>query len=199
MRIVVLCEGTTEAALKGAIHEFVNRRTSTGGRTGIATRSMDGHVLRKKLPKLIDLYGALNDVRGIIALTDVYPRFRSANEARGSLQRLADTSAHVEKFRAHAAQFELEAWLMPFWSEIARSLRLRARPPGAKPEEINDENPPSKRLATLYTQAKQHYEKVIDGPKWLTAERLERAANECPELKSFFNSLLELSEAELLP
>ncbi len=198
MKIVVLCEGRTEVAIKQGLHEFINRRTASSTRLGIALRSLDGSVFRKKLARLVGLHASDRNVQGIIALTDVYPDFRNASEARQELVRIV-ADAGKDKFRAHAAQFETEAWIMPFWEEIAGSLGVRSQPPGAPPEEINNEKPPSVHLRHLYARAKQRFEKPIDGPKWLTADRLGRAAAECPELKSFLNSILEFAGAEKLP
>ncbi|MCH7702092.1 MAG: DUF4276 family protein [Planctomycetes bacterium] len=87
---------------------------------------------------------------------------------------------------------------MPFWDEIAASLGFKASRPKAKPEDINHKNPPSKRLRALYRRAGYAYDKVRDGRKWLTADRLERAAKDCPQLKDFLNSLLEFAGAEKL-
>jgi len=151
--------------------------------------------MRKKLGRLVQLTLANADVVGVVALTDVYPAFKDANEAKEALQRAAAPTGRDPKFRAHAAQFELKAWILPFWKEIAKTLGVDAAAPGARPEEVNSERPPSRRLMDLYARAKQRYEKVVDGPKWLTAARLETAAGHCPQLKSFLSSLLELAGA----
>lgn len=198
MRIVLLCEGRTEQALKRGIHDFVNSRMSGGEKVGVETRSFDGPTVRKKLASIVELSLAREDTSGVIALTDVYPDFSDAAEAKAALQRFAGDAGKDGRFRAHAAQFDIEAWLMPFWEEIAGQLKLRADRPGANPEEINNQRPPSRHLKDLYARAKQRYEKVLDAPKWLTGEGLERAAGCCPELKSFLDSLLEFAGVDRL-
>lgn len=199
MKIVVLCEGATEEALKQGLREFVQSRAEGVGRVGIETRSLDGPVLRKKLARLVELNLAKSDVLGVVALTDVYPDFDNAKEAKDALRRFAGSGQADAKFRPHAAQFDVEAWIMPFWPQIGMHLGVKAASPGARPEEINTQRPPSHHLRELYAKAKQRYEKVIDGAKWLTAEKLGTAAGHCPELKSFLNSLLELAGADKLP
>ena len=197
MKIVVLCEGQTEAALKQGLRELFQQR-SGARRVGLEMRP----VPRSKLPRLVERYGSSNDVTGIIALTDVYPDFESAASAKAALEESVAGCPNIEKFRAHVALFELEAWLMPFWDDIAESIGVKAKKPGAKPEEINHEKPPSRHLKELFRRAKQprqNYEKVRHAWKWLTAERLGRAAEECPELKALLNSLLELPGGEALP
>jgi len=198
MKIVVICEGATEAALKQGLRDFVRGRAEGLGRVGIETRSLDGPVMRKKLGRLVELNLAKSDVLGVVALTDVYPDFGNAKEAKDALRRFAGSGPVDAKFRPHAAQFDVEAWIMPFWSQIAKHLGVNATPPGARPEEINTQRPPSHHLRGLYAKAKQRYEKVIDGAKWLTAEKLGIAAGHCPELKSFLNSLLEFAGADKL-
>lgn len=197
MRVVVLCEGRTEAALQKGLHDFINQRTTSSTRLGIDLKSLGGSVFRKKLGSLVSLHASDDDVCGIIALTDVYPDFKNAAEAKQELRRRV-SEVDTDKFRAHAAQFETEAWIIPFWEEIAKSLGVSSRAPGANPEQVNNENPPSSHLKRLYARAKQTYEKPIDGPKWLSADRLEHAASRCPELKLFLNSILEYAGAETL-
>jgi len=198
MKVVVFCEGSTEEALRTGLREFVQARVRGAGRIGIETRSLDGPVMRKKLGRLVELSLAKSDVVGVVALSDVYPDFHDAKEAREALKRFGAVAGRDPRFRPHAAQFDLEAWIMPFWSEIAKHLGVNATTPGARPEEIDNQRPPSHHLRDLYAKAKQRYEKVLDGAKWLTAERLETAAGHCPELKSFLNSLLEFAGADRL-
>jgi hypothetical protein len=64
---------------------------------------------------------------------------------------------------------------------------------------VNGERPPSRRLKKLYARANQRYDKVLDGPKWLTADRLERAADHCPELRAFLATLVEFAGPEPFP
>jgi len=165
-------------------------------------KSLKGSLFSEKLVRLVAQYASRNDVVGIVTVTDVYPKFRGAADAKTALRRHVGNSAGEKAFRAHAAQYELEAWLLPFWDEIARSLGRtaeRAKRPAGKPEEVNSQRPPSKHLEELFNRAGRKYDKVRYASQWLTAGRLEAAATHCPELKDFLNSILELAGAELLP
>ncbi len=196
MKIVVICEGKTERALRRALGDFVNLRKPSENRTGICTRKLDGHLLQRQLPLLVAKYVGDDDVTGVIALADVYPLFKNAQDAKARIRKHVGSSGDDSKFRAHAAQFEVEAWMIPFWEEIAKSLKLDAKKPGAKPEEIDSDKPPSVHLDNLFKRARSKYQKVLHASKWLTAERLAIAADQCPELKLFLNSLLEFAGAE---
>jgi hypothetical protein len=202
VKIVVLCEGKTEAAIKNGLREVVHRRTGQVDRIGIKTIQLKGHMHGEKFMRLAQRYLEDAENIGVVALTDVYPNHKDAIDAKTKLKELVANLAGVDKFRPHAAQYEIEAWLMPFWDEVARDLGVNKKKPGANPEEINNEKPPSKHLQELFglcKQPKTKYEKVIDGPKWLTADRLEQAAKSCPELKAFLNSLIEFAGGEIIP
>ncbi len=198
MKVVVLCEGKTEAALRTALAGFVNRH-ATDARGGIATKPVPGKLAGQKFRTQVRLNCAQSDVLGVIGLTDVYGVFESGAQAKQALQETIAGIGNAEKFRPHVAQFELEAWLMPFWDEIAATLRVKVKKPGGRPEEIDKQKPPSRHLKELFRRAKKDYDKVRYASKWLTADRLEIAAQSCPELKAFLNALLELAGAELLP
>ena len=81
MKIVVLCEGATEEALKQGLREFVQSRAEGVRRVGIETRSLDGPVLRKKLARLVEL--------NLAKIETVAPMVRksAANGGRGATQR----------------------------------------------------------------------------------------------------------------
>lgn len=198
MKIVVLSEGSTEAALRTALRGFVENHIGNRPRVGVELPTLKGSLLREKLATLVENYASKADVAGVIALTDVYPTFGDAKDAKQKLREKAGDGGG-KKLRVHVAKHDLEAWLMPFWDDIAKSLGVPAKVPGAKPEQINHQKPPSVHLKELFARAKNKYVKDVDGPKWLTADRLEQAAKSCPELKLFLDSLLEFAGVESTP
>lgn len=196
MKVVVFCEGKTEATLRNGLRELVQRRSNGQTRVGLHFIPLDGHMLQPKLSRLVALELENEDVQGVIVLTDVYPNFRDAAAAKAELSRLVGSSELSARLRFHAAQHEVEAWLLPFWKEIVGSLKITAVPPGTRPEDVNHERPPSFHFRDLYRRAKKYYDKVRHAAVWLTADRLEEAAKSCPELKLFLNSLLEFAGVE---
>jgi hypothetical protein len=134
----------------------------------------------------------------VIGLIDVYPNFRSADEAK---QFLIEAANHNPRFYAHAAQYEVETWLLPYWGSICQRLGVRRNPPSQHPERVNLNNPPSKRLSQLYRLAKppRKYIKPIEMATILQGKDLTVAANQCPELKAFLNTILNLSGLTKLP
>lgn len=198
MKIVVLCEGSSEAILKSSFREFVKSRSTKDEIIGIDTRELPGTKIITRLQRMTSLALAREDVIGVVALIDVYPNHKDAEQAKQALHASAKVGKSETRFRAHAALWELEAWLLPFWDEIADWLGVSAKRPGPHPERINGQNPPSKRLEKLFRQARRPYNKVVAARRWLTTDRLEEAAMQCPQLKAFLNSLLEFAGAEKL-
>jgi hypothetical protein len=104
------------------------------------------------------------------------------------------------RFHPHAAQYDFEAWLLPFWSDIqALAGHRRGAPPGPL-ESVNHNRPPSYHVREIFRigTRREAYVKVRDATRILRGKDLSEAANECPELKAFLNTILELSDAELI-
>ena len=62
MKIVVLCEGRTEKALRQGLREFVQVRADDRPRLGVETRALHGPMMRRKLATVVDLNLAKSDV-----------------------------------------------------------------------------------------------------------------------------------------
>jgi hypothetical protein len=189
MKIVVLTEGKTEIALRSKLHDFINDRLPIGveRRIGIQTKPLKGKMNCEEIKDRVTMSLEKEDVMAVIVLCDVYPNFNSAEETKKFLR---DCVGNQPRFHAHAAQFDFEAWLMPYWDDICRKLRISRQPPGTNPEEINDRMPPSKHLMKLYRDANRRYDKVRDAHAILRNKDLTVAAGKCRELRSFLNTLL---------
>ena len=142
----LLVEGATETALKRALKRFLDARAQALGRPKVALRTKTlltqgrlRHRIRQELrnPK----------VTAVVGLIDVYPNFKSAADAKAFLRKMANNDP---RFYAHVAQYDVEAWLLPFWDEICKRIRVKRAHPARNPEQVNHYKPPSKRLAELY-------------------------------------------------
>jgi hypothetical protein len=131
-------------------------------------------------------------------LIDVYPEFASAQEAKEFLR---DAAENNPRFYAHAAQYEVEAWLLPYWDSICQRLKVQKKVPGQNPELVNHVRPPSEHLKELYRLAKtrpRKYIKTTERNAILRGKDLTIAANQCPEFKALLNTLLQLGGLALL-
>jgi hypothetical protein len=190
LKIVLLAEGKTETALSDVLKGFLDARAirEEMPKVKLVTKRLDpgfpdpGRIQDQVARSLRD-----PDVVCVIGLIDVYPNFTSAEEAKLFLRRAV---GQQPRFHAHAAQFETEAWLLPYWDEICRRLRVQRQAPGANPEAVNLEHPPSRHLSELFRLARRSYNKPTDARAILERNGLVVAARQCRELRSLLNTLL---------
>lgn len=207
MNIVVLVEGETEIAFKEAILKFLRERLA-GRMPKLKFRKYDGHIptgqeLRRTVENLLQ-----GEADAVIALTDVYTggnqftpgkhEFRDAKDAKNKMRQWVGTN---DKFYPHVAQHDFEAWLLPFWSTIQQlaGRHDQKAPPGA-PETVNHNNPPSYRIKAIFEVGnRRSYSKPRDAKRILKDNDLLIAANACPELKAFLNTILTLCNGDMIP
>jgi len=136
----------------------------------------------------------------VIALTDVYTGtrdFADAEDAKGQMRAWVEGDG---RFHPHAAQYDFEAWLLPYWERIQQLAKSNRARPSEHPESVNHENPPAKRLQEVFRTgaAGKSYVKTRDARRILEGQDLTVAANACPQLKAFLNTILTLCEADAL-
>ena len=201
MTVVLLVEGETERSLTNKIREFLNSRSQAHGqpRVSLKTRKIKS-INPHSLGRQIKLETQSRGVTSVVGLIDVFPNHKNAVGAKNFLRRTAKNAGVTDDFYAHAAQFDVEAWLLPYWDDICNRIGVNQSPPGANPESVNIIKPPSYRLKELYRRAKpsRKYKKTLEMPAILRNKDLTIAANACPELKSLLNTLLKLSKLPLL-
>jgi len=202
--IAIIVEGESEdRILKPALQAFVQQRIP-GNTPRITMRKCKGRIpTEDKLRRMVEnLLASRNPaVDAVIALTDVYTGTREFENAEDAKAKMREWVGPNDRFFPHAAQYELEAWLLPYWDTICRIAGVgNAKPISTNPESVNHDNPPSKRLESLFGsgQKKQNYIKTVHGLKILDGQDLTVAANACPQLKAFLNTILTLCEAEPL-
>jgi hypothetical protein len=200
VEIGLIIEGQTEEAFLPHLRRFLETRLS--GRMP----KIHPFPQRGRIPKGEALACFVRDLlnrrrynlQAVIALTDVYTGSRDFKDADDAKKKMADW-VKDERFIPHAAQYEFEAWLLPYWDQIKKITGTNAACPGANPELINHDNPPSCRLNTVYRTARgEGYIKRRDVTKILEGKDLSNAADACPELKAFLNTILKLSGGEPL-
>ena len=141
----------------------------------------------------------------VIALTDVYTGgndFRDAEDAKTKM--LEWVGLPLDKFRPHAAQFEFEAWLLPYWPDIQKLTgHNKNAPQGAgSPEKVNHNKPPHKHIEEMFlkgTGKKKSYVKTRDAARILDKNDLLVAITACPELKAFVNTILTFCKENPIP
>jgi hypothetical protein len=199
VKIVILVEGRTEKAFMSTLREFLSKRLP-GRRPKLTPHIYDGRIPKEqRLRRIVENY--LDEgVDAVIALTDVYTGthdFIDAAEAKAKMKQWAGDNP---KFYPHAAQYDFEAWLLPFWPTIQKLAKHNRAGPSGAPETINHENPPAHRIKEIFEigKVRDSYVKPRDGLRILRENDLLESAKACPELKAFLNTILGLCGGETI-
>lgn len=196
MKITILVEGKTESAFKPHLAGFLATRL-VGRMPRLDMFPYHGRVptgddLRRKVENLLS-GGQRADA--VIALTDVYTGTNDFLDAADAKDKMRQWVGPIGSFHPHAAQYDFEAWLLPYWSDIQKLAgHSRNAPPGA-PETVDHNRPPSYHLREIFRigACRDDYSKVRDANRILRNKDLAIAAAVCPELKAFLNTILTLS------
>jgi len=203
MKIAIIVEGDTERAFRRHLRKFLQTRLA-GRMPKLDPVRCHGRIPKEaKLKRMVELLltSGKEPADAVIALTDVFtgtnpPDFVDAADAKAKIRTWV---GHVSAFHPHAAQYEFEAWLLPFWTDIQR-LAGHNRTIAAAPEQVNHNSPPSHRIRELFSAGKRGtYIKARDAGRILEGKDLLVAAQACRELKAFLNTILTLCQEPPLP
>lgn len=200
MRIVIIFEGKTERA-------FLNfLRTYLKNRLGKKMPKLDPHCYDGRLPtgdklKRVVLNHLNDGADHVIALTDVYTGTREFKDAIDAKSKMRDWVGEENRFHPHAAQHDFEAWLLPYWTTIQKLAGHNRSAPAGSPESVNHDHPPAHRIKGLFEAGacRDSYVKPRDAARILRENDLSLAIAQCPELKSFINTILRCCGQSGLP
>ncbi len=143
MKISIIVEGKTEKVFIRHLREFLKPRLQ-GVMPKLDTFPYDGRVpTHKKLKHVVEhLLRGKRASDHVIALTDVYtganpPDFIDAADAKKKMRRWVGPEP---RFHPHAAQYDFEAWLLPYWATIQLLARHNRKAPPGNPERVNHNN-----------------------------------------------------------
>ena len=202
MKITIIAEGKTEKVFLSHLREFLSPRL-TGRMPSLTPNVYNGRIptgekLRRRVTELLR-----HPSDHVIALTDVYtgttpPDFRDAAEAKSKMNGWV---RHEPRFHPHAAQYEIEAWLLPYWPRIQKLARHNQSAPKGDPESINHSSPPTSRLKEVFRRGsgRHSYVKTRDFGKILEDQDLSVAIDRCPELKALVNTILSVCGGQPIP
>jgi Domain of unknown function (DUF4276) len=195
LNIAVLCEGKTELAFRPTLLSFLESRLS-GRMPRLKFVVYDGAIptdgkLKKTVSELLSNQSLA--VAAVIALTDVYPKFVDANDAKAKMRFWVGDE---QRFYPHVALHDFEAWLLPYWSKISELAKRQSKPFSSNPETVNHGNPPAHRLKQLFEEGKcrDSYNKPRDAGRILREVDLSIAIEACAELKALVNTILTLCD-----
>ena len=204
MKISIIVEGKTEKAFIPYLREYLKSRLP-GTMPKLDTFPYDGRIPKEdKLMRVVaNLLSGPRAADHVIALTDVYtggqpPDFQDATDAKN---RMREWVGVEDRFHPHAAQYDFEAWLLPYWPTIQRLAGHNKAAPSGKSETVNHNNPPSYRIKEIFEigRCRDSYVKPRDAGRILRENDLTVAVNHCTELKAFVNTILSVCGGKVIP
>ncbi|MBI2957435.1 MAG: DUF4276 family protein [Chloroflexi bacterium] len=205
MRIALIVEGETERAFLPYLRTFLQTKLA-GSMPRLDPELYDGRIpTENKLKRIVEnlLADRQNPADCVIALTDVYTGtepslFASAMDAK---TKMTQWVGHNPKFHPHVALHDFEAWLLPYWTTIQELAGHNKTAPRGSPEIVNNHHPPSYRIAEVFRIGRKGkaYVKPRDASHILRENDLMVAIAQCPELKSFVNTILHVCGGSTIP
>lgn len=191
-------EGKTEEAFKEILREFLKKHIPQGQMPALRFIPQQGRLPKeRKLEAVVE--NLLKSYDAVIGLTDVYTGDGDFKDAENAKQKMREWVRDNEKFHPHVALHDFEAWLLPYWPRIQSLSGQNQNSFGLNPEAVNHGKPPAQCLKELFERGagkggRKSYNKPRDAKAILKDADLMVAVNACPELKSFINTILTLSE-----
>ena len=205
MKITLIVEGKTETAFTPHLRTFLQEKLK-GRMPALDPLPYDGRIptgdkLKRVVKRLLNSRHQPADQ--VIALTDVYtgtqpPNFRSAADAKNQMRQWVGSEP---RFHPHAAQYDFESGVLPYWPTIQRLAGHNKSPPSGTPETVNHNNPPAYRIKEIFSigSCRKHYVKPWDAGRILKNNDLSIAVYQCPELKAFINTILSSCGGATIP
>ncbi len=203
MKISIIVEGKTEKAFMPYLREYLKVRLP-GKMPKLDSLPYDGRIPKEaKLKRVVaTLLTGGNAADHVIALTDVYtgtnpPDFQDAAEAKAKMRAWVGDEP---RFHPHAAQFDFEAWLLPYWLTIQKLAGQKKKAPVGRPETVNHNNPPAHRIKEIFEigTCRDSYIKPRDAARILRDNDLSIAIDQCTELKAFINTILTVCGGDIV-
>ena len=196
MKIAILVEGNTEKAFLPHLRAFLAGRLADS-MPRLILRKYDGPIPKeRKLRTTVEnLLSGKDRADAVIALTDVNTGKDDFHDAADAKAKMRTWVGQNDRFHPHTAQYDFEAWLLPYWSEIQKVAGHNRNAPPGPPESVDHTRPPSYHIKEIFRigTRRDDYSKVRDANRILSNKDLAVAAAACPELKAFLNRILTLS------
>lgn len=107
--IHIIAEGMTEAAASAHLKAFLDGRSAGKARVRLRVIRQGGGLKESAVRGLAELALEDDSTVGVVALTDVFPEFKSAASAQATV---ASWMPQDGRCRAHVACHDFEAWLL---------------------------------------------------------------------------------------
>jgi len=204
MKISILIEGKTEKAFIRHLREYL-KKNLPADMPKLDPVPYDGRIPKgDELKRVVmNLLQGRNPADHVIALTDVYtgtnpPDFIDAQDAKHKMRLWV---GEEPRFHPHAAQYDFEAWLLPYWPTIQKLAKHNKAAPDGNPEIVNHQNPPAYRIKEIFEigKCRESYVKPRDAERILRENDLAVTIHQCAELKAMINTILSVCGGTVIP
>ena len=197
MKITIMVEGRTEMAFKPHLRAFLELKLPDK-MPQLDMFPYDGRIPKEaKLRRVVEnlLTIGPRPANAVIALTDVYTGTNDFVDATDAKAKMRHWVGGDNRFHPHVAQYDFEAWLLPYWADIQKLAGHNRKAPSGKPETVNHQHPPSRHISEIFEigTCRDSYSKARDANRILRGKDLAIAAAQCLELKAFLNTIIKLS------
>ncbi|MBM4001431.1 MAG: DUF4276 family protein [Planctomycetes bacterium] len=205
MKFILLAEGATEIiAVAGLLKRWLDSRL-TKEKVRVEPVPLGGWAnFRKEVVKRAQAHldgPERREIIAVIGLLDLYgPTFwprhcRTFKERHDWGVKHFEKAVRRAKFRMFFAVHEVEAWILSQPEMFPIEVRASVAKLATKPEEVNFDHPPSKRLSDLYNaKTGRSYKKTTDGKALFQKLDPDMAAGKCPGLQAMLSEMLRLAE-----
>ncbi|MCL2010112.1 MAG: DUF4276 family protein [Synergistaceae bacterium] len=190
-------EGKTEKVFMPYVRKYLGKILA-GRMPRLDTIPYDGRVpTGEKLKRVVEnlLSGrSRNPADYVLALTDVYTGTNDFKDASDAKDKMKKWVGNEPRFYPHAAQYDFEAWLLPYWPRIQELTKQEKKAPSGNPETVNHCKPPSCHIREIFEMGDNGYGyvKTRDVRRILEGQDLSVAIAQCPELKAFVNTIISV-------
>jgi hypothetical protein len=199
VKIAIIVEGKTEKAFMPYLRTHLEKRLANK-MPKLISSPYDGRIPKEdKLKRVVEtLLMGRNAADYVIALTDVYTGNSDFKDAADAKTKMRKWVGKEPRFHPHAAQYEFEAWLLPYWNTIQKLAGHNRTAPSGNPEMVNHDKPPASHIKEIFEAGKcrDSYVKPRDAGRILKENDLSIAINKCVELKALVDTIVSLSDDE---
>ena len=205
MKFVIFVEGDTE---KDVLPHLLKRCLEPELKKNIGIQPVNFHGwanLWREAPKKAEFYlqgaGASTDIIAVISILDLYgpdiypPHVIGAKEQDAWAKAKLEKEVGHKRFRHYFAVHELEAWLFSQPHSFPKEAIKDVEALSAKPEEVNFNAPPKRRLDGIYEhRLKRGYQPRVDGAKLFRTLVPTEARSKCPCFSAMIDELITLAK-----
>jgi hypothetical protein len=201
MKIAIIVEGKTEKAFMRYLQTYLKGRLANK-MPKIITHRYDGRIPKEdKLKRVVqNLLTGNNAADSVIALTDVYTGTADFRDAADAKAKMREWVGEDPRFYPHAAQYDFEAWLLPYWNTIQKLAGHNKSIPAKNPEAVNHGKPPAYHIREIFEagNCRDSYVKPCDAGRILKGNDLSVAIDQCAEFKAFVDTIVTLSGGKII-